>query len=277
MSRFARLQNGPTYTWAPSESPFRVEYSPALLREVRISSGGVDAFGVLYGVRHGKTIRLIATRGRAGLEPVGVFASRIRGQVFLTEEDLERFEKAEALVALVISGETGGFFVRDAEGSIETVRSYQEFSVHGPTEAIPIAIVKKKRRWPWALCLLAIPLAFYRPHPPKPALTVQEAAGQLRISWNAPKTETLTILDGGVRTYVQIKPGQSTATYARLTGDVTIGIGSAQTRFVGAPLPPTEIEKQRASLETLRAQVVSLRAAGAVEETKIAALQRRLQ
>jgi hypothetical protein len=276
MSRSARLQSGPAYTWAPPESPFRIEYSPALLREVRISSGGVDAFGVLYGVRHGQTVRLIAARGRAGLEPVGVFASRVRGEVFLTEEDLERFDKAEACVAMVISGENGGFFVRDAEGSIETVRSYQEFSIHGPIAVTPKAV--KKRTWPWAACLplLILPL-FFRPHHPQLALKVREAGGQLRISWNIPTTETLTILDGGERTYVSIRPGESTATYARRTGDVTIGIGTAQTRFVGPPLPPTEIENIHASIDTLHAKVVSLRAEQALGQTKIAALQRRLQ
>lgn len=277
MSRFTRLQNGAVYSWSPPESPFRVEYSPSLLREVRISSGGIDAFGILYGVRHGNTIRLIATRGRAGLDPLGVFASRVRGEIFLTEEDLERFEKAEACVAMVVSGECGGFFVRDSEGSIETVRSYQEFSTHGPVEAIPIA-VPKKRRWLWAACLPLIVLPFlYRPHHQQLALTVREAAGQLRISWNIPITETLTILDGGERTYVSIAPGQKTATYARRSGDVTVGIGAVQTRFVGPALPPTQIENVRASLDALHAKIVSLRAANALGKTKIAALERRLQ
>jgi hypothetical protein len=275
MSRFARLQSGPTYIWSPSESPLRIEYSPALLREVRISSGGVDAFGVLYGVRHGNIIRLVATRGRAGLDPLGVFASRVRGEIFLAEDDLERFEKAEACVAMVLSGETGGFFVRDATGAIETVRSYQEFSINGPVAA---PVPQKKRRWHWAACLplLALPF-FYRTSHSQPALTVRETGGQLRISWNVPTPETLTILDGGERTYVPIKPGQSSATYARRSGDVTIGIGAAQTRFVGPALPPTAIENLRASLDSLHARVVSLRAARALGATRIAALERRLQ
>lgn len=272
MSRFSRLHGGPTHTWAPPESLFQIEYTTALLREVRIASGVVDAFGVLYGVRHGQTIRLVSTRGRAGLDPVGVFASRVRGQVFLTEEDLERFEKAEACVAMVVSGDIGGFFVRDADGSIETVRSHQEFSIHGQ----PVVVVKT-RRWPWALCLLAIPLLLYRPHHPQLAVTLREAEGQLKISWNVPTSETLTILDGGERTYVALHPGQSTATYARRTGDVTVGIGAAQARFAGSPLPPTEIEKARAGIEALKAKVASLRAARASGQTRIAALQRRLQ
>jgi hypothetical protein len=273
MSRFARLQSGPICTWAPTESPFRIEYTPALLREVRVSSGGVDAFGVLYGVRNGKTIRLVATRGRAGLEPLGVFASRVRGKVFLTERDLERFEKAEACVAMVISGDTAGFFVRDAAGSIETVRSYEEFSVKGAP--VPLAI--QRPRWPWAACLLLIPFLFYRPHRPQLALTVREAEGQLMISWSVPTTEPLTILDGGERTYMPTALEQTTATYARRSGDVMVGIGAAKARFVG-PVPlPNEIERARSAVDTLRAKVNSLRSANASGEIKIAGLRRRLQ
>jgi len=276
MTRLARRHSGPIYTWAPPKSPFRVEYSPALVREVRSASAGADAFGALYGVRYGKTIRLVATRGRAGLEPLGVFASRMRGEVFLTEDDLKRFEKAQACVAMVISGEMGGFFVRDTAGSIETVRSYEEFPVNKPIEPLAIPVVKKPR-WGWAACLLLIPLLFYRPHHPQLALTVRETGGQLRISWNVPTTETLTILDGGERTYVPIAQDQLTATYARRTGDVVIGIGLAKARFVGPALPPSEIERQRALVVALRAKVASLRTATALGETKIAALERRLQ
>lgn len=277
MSRLARRQSEPLHTWAPSESPCRIEYSPTLLREVRNSSAGGDAFGVLYGVRYGKTIRLVATRGRAGLEPIGVFASRVRGAVFLTEEDLQRFEKADASVAMVIAGETGGFFVRDTAGSIETVRSYEEFRIH--EAALPVAIpAVKKRRWAWAFaCLALTPLLFYRPSHRQLALTVLESGGQLRISWNIPTTETLTILDGGERTYVPIAPDQSTATYLRRSGDVVVGIGAVQSRFVGSPAPPTEIEIARARLAELRAKAKSLRASNAVGQARIAALERRLQ
>jgi hypothetical protein len=262
--------------WAPPESPFRVEYSPALLREVRSASAAGDAFGVLYGVRHGNTIRLVATRGREGLEPLGIFASRVRGAIFLTEEDLKRFEKADACVAMVISGENGGFFVRDASGSIETVRSYEEFPIRKPFEPVSIPAVRT-RKWAWAACLALIPVLFYRPHHPQLVLTVREEAGQLRISWNIPTAETLTILDGGERTYAPVAAGQLTATYARRSGDVVLGIGSVKARFVGPALPPSEIERERTGVAELHAKVVSLRAAVALNDTKIAALERRLQ
>jgi len=245
----------------------------------------IDAFGILYGVRHGDTIRLVSTRGRAGLDPVGVFASRVRGHVFLTEEDLERFEKAEASVALVISGESGGFFVRDAGGSIETVRSYEEFSLNAAPAlpAAPVRVVKpvrKTRRWLWAASLLLLlPLVFFVPHkqPPPLALNLEEEAGQLHISWTVPTEAKLTIIDGSHRSSVNITREQSSVTYARRTGDVTVGIGSLQTRFVGSALPLTIIEKERERIEALQREVTELRAAQVAGQARLASLRRRLQ
>jgi hypothetical protein len=276
MSRFSRLQTGRIGTWFPPESPLRIEYSPALLREVRMAGALIDAFGVLYGVRHGETIRLVSTRGRAGLDLVGIFASRVRGHVFLTEEDLERFERAGASVALVVSGDTGGFFVRDAAGSMETVRSYQEFPLAAPPAAKPSV---KKRRWHWAASALLLPLPYFIPHKPPPALALnlREDAGQLHISWNLPTDAKLTIIDGANRSFVNITRDQSSITYARRTGDVTVGFGSLQTRFVGSALPPTAVEKDRQRIESLKSQVTSLRAAHVAAEAKLASLERRLQ
>lgn len=271
MSRFARSHGEPVRTWAPRESPFQIEYSPALLRELLINSG-VDAFGILYGVRHGQAIRLVSTRGRAGLDPLGIFAARVRGQVFLTEEDMGRFEKADACVALVISGETGGFFVRDSAGSIEAVRSYQEFSIHSPAKVV-------KQRWSWTWCLALLPLLYFIPrHPERPlAVTLQEDSGQLRISWSIPTKATLSILDGGRRTAVSVARDLSSLTYARSSGDVTVEIGAAQARFVGARVPPKEIERERSNLETLASKIAALRAVGVAGEVRIAELERRLQ
>jgi hypothetical protein len=274
MSFFA-CHDEPIRTWAPPESPFRIEYSTSLLQEVSSASAGVDAFGVLYGVREGDTLRVVATRGRAGLEPIGIFASRVRGEIFLTEEDLQRFVKSEALVAMVVAGENGGFFVCDAGGAIETVQSYEEFPI---VDQAPVAAVKK-RPGVWAACLALIPLlfVFYRPHHPEPALTLNESAGQLKISWNVPLSGTVTIVDNDERIYAPIQPGQSQITYARRSGDVTVKIGSLEARFVGPSLPPTEIERARAGVKTLRAKVAALRAAEHARLTRIAELERRLQ
>jgi hypothetical protein len=251
-------------------SPFSIEYAPSLLREMRVNTEGGDAFGLLYGTREGQNIRVISTRGRARLKPLGIFAARVRGKVFLTEEDLERFEKADACVALVISGTRAGFFVRDAAGSMETVRSYEEFS----TGEQPPAAVKPK--WPWAAALLLplIPLAFHRPAPKEIALAMRENDGQLRISWSAPTRATITILDGGETRLIPIGPQQLSATYARRSDDVTVKIGVAQTRFVG---PPTPLEKTRASVQALESKLAMLRADRVSREVKIAALERRLQ
>jgi hypothetical protein len=281
MSRLSRSQSGPVRAWAPPESPLRIEYSPALLREIRIAGAVIDAFGVLYGIRHGQTVRLVSTRGRAGLDPLGVFASRVRGPVFLTEEDLERFEKAQASVALVISGDNGGFFVRDAQGSIETVRSYEEFSIrNAPAAPLPIA-VKKKPRWQWAACLplVLMPAFYFPPHkqPPALALNLLDDYGQLHISWNVPANAKLTIIDGGHQTIIPIKREESSATDARRTGDVTVRIGTTQMRFVGPPLPSTEVEQTRAKIERLKSEIASLRAAQDAEKIRIASLQSRLQ
>lgn len=276
MSRFARSQGGTVHTWSPPESPLRIEYTPALLREIRNECADVDAFGVLYGVLRGNTVSFIATRGRAGLDPIGVFASRVRGKVFLTEEDLERFDRAEACVALVISGESGGFFVRDAAGSIETVRSYEEFSLAAP-KPLPV-VVPKHRNYLW-LALALIPLICFTPRHRQPpiAVSLREDSGQVRISWNVPNKATLTILDGGEKTSIALTPAQSTATYARRSGNVTVRIGKAEGRFVGPALPPTKMEQMRASVKALESKVASLRSERADGQTKIAALERSLQ
>jgi hypothetical protein len=283
MSRFARMQSGPSRVWAPPESPLRIEFSSALVREVRMAGTMVDAFGVLYGVRHGNTVNLVSTRGRAGLDAVGIFASRVRGEVFLTEEDLERFEKAEASLALVIAGETCGFFVRDAEGSIETVRSYSEFSIHEmPTAPVAAAVprAEPKRRFHWAYALALLPLLYFavpRGGQAPLAVTLNEDAGTLKIAWNRPKNDTLMILDGGELTTIAVQSGQSQISYGRRTGDVVVKLGSAQTRFVGPPPPSNELQRMRASIENLQVKIADLRQAKVANAARIAALQRRLQ
>jgi len=67
-----------------------------------------------------------------GLEKIGIFVRRAEGEVFLTEADLERFEGQRAAVALVVAGNRAGFFVRQADGSIQTIRSHEEFTFSPP-------------------------------------------------------------------------------------------------------------------------------------------------
>jgi hypothetical protein len=131
----------------------------------------------------------------------------------------------------------------------------------------------------WAASLVLLPVLYFIPHksPVPLGLNLREDAGQLHISWNVPTDAKLTITDGAHRSSVNITREQSSVTYARRTGDVTVGFGSLQTRFVGPALPPTEIERQRQSIESLKSQIASLRAAHVAGEAKLATLQRRLQ
>jgi len=118
-------------TWAPPPSPVRIEYSTTLLRELRRANAG----GVLWGFRNGSEICVLGTRRRPGLEPVGIFFVRVRGEVFLTEPDLEVFESCNVAVALVVAGAKAGFFVREADGSIDSIKSHCEFTISNEPDA----------------------------------------------------------------------------------------------------------------------------------------------
>jgi hypothetical protein len=122
--------------WNPLSSPLRIEFAPDLLPSLRPQCERADVTGVLYGIRRGREVRLLAAgssgegeAGPPGMEPVGIYVWRVRGEVFLTESELELFEKRDAAVALVVAGARAGFFVREFNGSIQTVRSYEEFFV----------------------------------------------------------------------------------------------------------------------------------------------------
>src|SRR5262249_19999956 len=122
--------------WAPAQSPLRIEYTAELLRQV-LREGAGEARGELWGRRGHGWSRLLASRralhtrhvGVNGLERVGIFAVRRSGEVFLTEQDLQFFERSGLDVALVVAGQRGGFFLRDPNGSITAIRSREEFRV----------------------------------------------------------------------------------------------------------------------------------------------------
>jgi hypothetical protein len=140
--------------WNPPQSPVRVEFPPQLPSEVALGPAG-ETRGSLYGLQHGGEIRVLVARSEAGglpargrtrdehlvgLEKIGIFVRRTGGEVFLAESDLERFEGQRAAVALVIAGDRAGFFVRQADGSIQTIRSHEEFTL-APAEPTPAEIV----------------------------------------------------------------------------------------------------------------------------------------
>ena len=112
--------------WSPPGSPVRIEYAPALLQEVRAAGSE----GILYGTAGRASIRLATARTpapvRCDYHAVGIYSVRKRGEVFLTEEDLDAFDCAKAAVALVVAGPRAGFFIREHDGSIQAIRSREE-------------------------------------------------------------------------------------------------------------------------------------------------------
>jgi len=304
MSRFSRMNSIQYRTWAPPESPIRIEYSPQLLREVRLESTHGDAGGVLFGVRHGNELRVLAARSLvderdpriAGLDPVGIFAVRSRGEIFMTESDLERFEEFNGLgaVALVVSGARARFFVRETGGAMLAIKSYLEFPMpEGPPETALVRTpqpkpVERANKAPsrfvtltWiALGALSVFTIFIvlRSEWTTPAplgLTVRGVQGQLRIAWNleaAARRGQLEIRDGARQIAIPISAMLTSATYTPNGGDVEVRLivsdGGAQSRLetarflVSGPLPSPEIshtEEQIANLETEAGRLRSAR------------------
>jgi hypothetical protein len=223
--------------WCPPGSPFGVEFRADLIRGLGIA----ETSGVLYGSRHGGEIRIASIKTPRGEEEkkVGVFFSRIRGEVFLTEADLAFFNEHQSEVALVVAGDRAGFFVREAGGSIQTVRSHEEFSVAPLCAAAPKKLVPALK-WPWTfawtaapawLVMLAVlPIAALAVLPQRSAvakpleLQVHEIAGQLRISWKPGQNAVLAIDDGGTRLSIPVYANQSSVTYAPRGSEVKVSL-----------------------------------------------------
>ncbi len=257
------------HVWAPPESPVNIQYSMELLREAARHERGV-----LYGVREGATIQVVAARrDQAGLdhrlsrlELVGTFAFRARGDIFLTEPDLEHLERTGGSLALVVAGTKAGFFVYEPDGSIQTIQSYREFFIfdHLPE---PVPAPDRRKLWISLACLavLTVPViahAFSRTLPFE--VSVREDAHQLKISWtpNAFPSARLEIADGAEHTWIPVPRTLSGVTYAPRTSDVNIrliaGARTANAHFIGVDAPPPEVEQIRqlkAEAETLRSEL----------------------
>lgn len=165
-----------TSQWIAPESPISIEYSMVVIEEIRhevaegfqrLSRGGLEVGGILYGTREGRTVRILAMRpmqcehargpafllsdkDRAGLTeqlaaedprlenliPVGWFLSHTRSEIALSEADVEVYSSyfpAPWQVTLVIRPGRGGsmragFFVRESDGTVKSERSYLEFN-----------------------------------------------------------------------------------------------------------------------------------------------------
>src|SRR5579864_6398 len=138
--------------WCPPQSPLRIEFPPELLHDVRLEGSSRaralplrwlprfnrvvnQSSGLLFGVQHEDEVRVLAARGDSGeaspggLAQVGTFVCRTRGEVFLTDDDLANFEKHQGVIALVVAGGQAGFFVREPDGSVQAIRSHEEFQV----------------------------------------------------------------------------------------------------------------------------------------------------
>ena len=244
--------------WAPQKSPIRIEFPPELLLQIRSESIQDHDRGYLFGIRRDDDVRAIAARrapqasdpGLAGLEPVGIYISRIRGEVFLTDSDMEQVERLDAKIALVVAGCRAGFFVRELDGTMQTIRSHEEFWVADmssrPEElkrspaaapAGPHPWVPPVRRWKLAavlMALTALPMAglgYLGPLLPQPRLHVdlRETDGQLVIGWDRQAMPTggrLEIFDRTGRTILVVPPGSTSTTYAHHSSDVEVRLSS---------------------------------------------------
>jgi hypothetical protein len=297
--------------WSPPQSPVRIEFPADLLPELQPAAGSLENSGILYGLRRGREIRVLTARPEPGevLDSVGVFVSRSRGEVFLTEANLGFFEREGVAVALVIAGNNAGFFVRESDDSIQTVRSHEEFPVSNhpaspeqkPAPPKPSA---GQSKWIWSaaslIALAALPaaaFAYLRPvFPQRPlapfSMRVQEDHNQLHISWNPSGNPggnsggqaILQIVDGGERTAVMVPPDEFNATYARRTSEVQISLipldGEAARResvhFVGQPLPVPATVPLSLEIEQSRAEADGLRAEAAATRARIASLQKAI-
>ena len=264
--------------WCPPQSPLRIEFPPELLHDVRRESAHPSgalplrwiprfnqvvnqSSGLLFGVRRDDEVRVLSARANTdgaspdGLARVGIFVCRERGEVFLTDDDLASFEKHQGVLALVVAGGQAGFFVRERDGSVQAIRSHEEFNVaDASTRLVSGSVAAAQRPAPapggwrhiWkrsVACagLLAVPacaFAYLRPLLPRLpiALALREEAGQLVIGWNAGALmdgSRLEIRDGSERTVLMLPANTSSATYGLQGGDVEVRL-TTDTRMGGA-------------------------------------------
>jgi hypothetical protein len=293
-----------------------------LFREMRLEIGRPEGTGVLYGLRHRDDLRVLAARRTAdpkdprlaGYEALGICVLRARGHVFLTEADLEKFEETKATLALVVAGEQAGFFVRDPKGAIQSIQSYEEFSIAEPKQANPAAsaakprpvrrlVRRKKKRvwWPAVACagiaVLSIPLfarPLWQPLLPKPplSLSVRDEGGLVVASWSQAAlrgTATLEIADGDTRMIEPVTADQASFTYQPHGSDLEIRLTandphgrprSEVARLIIPPRVPSALAQpnipELKNIAELETEATLLRQAAEQGRARAAALQRQI-
>ncbi|HLY16595.1 MAG TPA: hypothetical protein VKR61_05195 [Bryobacteraceae bacterium] len=175
-------------TWIAPDQTFKIEYSGAVVEQIReiavegyhrVPHGGVETGGVLFGTHNRNGVSITAWRpvtceyargpsfllsekdeaalvealeswggaeDLAGLEPVGWYRSHTRSEILLLEADLaffNRFFPHPWQVGLIVRPATftptrGGFFFREADGSMRTQSSYREFVI-SPQQAAAVS------------------------------------------------------------------------------------------------------------------------------------------
>lgn len=214
--------------WSPAASPLKIEFPTDLAAGLWPEPETLETSGVLYGFRNGREVHVLAAEATGDLEQVGIFVARERGEVFLTESNLELFERHKVPVALVRAGGKAGFFVREPNGSIQTVRSHEEFPVDVPSppqrHTIMPLVMRKKPAWVAAFFALTLPLlAFFRPAPAL-RLQVHEQVGQLQISWTPGRPALIEIDDSERHIATPVFANQSNLTYERSGGEVAVSL-----------------------------------------------------
>lgn len=237
--------------WNPPESPLAIEFPPELVAQV-VQLGGLQGTrGILYGQRNGNVVQVLAARrkrspGPVGMESVGVFAMRTRGDVFMTDGDLKWFGENDASAALVVAGDRAGFFVRGFDGKLQSIRSYQEITTvpaaprKPPMKRIRRVTVSGTALAAWGFLLLEVLLveAFVARLIPRPGgtLAVTEQEGQLLITWNraaGAEGGRIEITDGGLHKIFTVQEGQSSATYAPSSRNVQIRLSPPERLLFG--------------------------------------------
>ncbi|MEI9812762.1 MAG: hypothetical protein WDO18_08855 [Acidobacteriota bacterium] len=248
--------------WAPAKSAVKIEFMPDVLHDIRAEARGHHDRGYLFGKHGGNEVRVLAAIRApqendprvTQMEPVGIYISRSRGEIFLTDEDLEQAETVPDGIILVVAGSRAGFFSWESDGTMQAVRSHEEFTVADaaayPESPQPLLKLPRAHAWRhpglppvsfWKVALgigamLAGPataLTYLQPRMTLPPIemSLRETNGQLLIAWDPkmlPDGGHLNISEGDMQTSLPLGKYGSGITYMAQSGDVEIRLTAGQ-------------------------------------------------